>query len=200
MLNRVSILAMFLLAPTLMAATCDSPTAGYNYAALSDRCRGRFQLDSGDQIRVYVWNEPNHSRDEVLVGPDGKITLPLLGDIHAAGLSIGELSKVVKRKVQTFVPNPRVDVSLVRARSYNVYVMGEVQRPGSYTAQSRLNVIKALSLAGGLSPYARKSRIVVLWKSPKGDVRIPFNYDEMLRGYNSDQNILLCRGDVIMVP
>jgi polysaccharide export outer membrane protein len=189
-----------LLSPFVLGGTCQSPTADYNYAALRDRCRGNFRLESGDITRVHVWNEPNHSRDEVLVRPDGKISLPLIGDIQAAGLTIGELAKLIKRKVVTFVPNPRVDVSLVRARSYQVYVMGEVRRPGSYTAQSRLNVVQVLSLAGGLTPYAKDGDIVIVWKSPKGEVRIPFNYGEMLKGINPQQNIFLCRGDIVLVP
>jgi polysaccharide export outer membrane protein len=200
MRNRAWTAALLLLAPFSLAVTCESPTATFDYNALRDRCRGSFRLESGDVVRVNVWNEPNHSRDEVLVRPDGKISLPLLEDIQAAGLTVSELSLVVKRKVQTYVPSPRVDVSLVRARSYQVYVMGEVRRAGAITAQSPINVVQALSLAGGLTAYAKEDSIVVLWKSPRGDVRIPFSYGEMVKGVTPEQNITLCRGDIILVP
>ncbi len=200
MRKRLVFLLIVLAALSSTGATCGSLTSDYNYRALKDRCRGTFRLESGDVVRVHVWNEPNHSRDQVLVRPDGKISLPLLGDILAAGLTVSELEKVVKRKIQTFVPNPRVDVSLVTARSYRVYVMGEVRRSGSYTAQSQLDVVQALSLAGGLTPFAKRDRVVIVWKSPKGEVRIPFNYDEVLKGINQAQNITLCRGDTVMVP
>ena len=200
MWKRLSFLVIIPVALASLGATCGSPTGGYNYEALKERCRGTFRLESGDVVRVHVWNEPNHSRDQVLVRPDGKISLPLVGDILAAGLTIAELSKVIKRKIQTFVPNPRVDVSLVTARSYRVYVMGQVRRSGSFTAQSKLNVVKALALAGGLTPFAKADRMVIVWKSPKGEVRIPFNYDEVLKGINQAQNITLCRGDTVMVP
>ena len=200
MWKRFSFLVIVPLCWACLGATCSSPTSSYDYAALKDRCKGTFRLESGDVVRVHVWNEPNHSRDQVLVRPDGKISLPLVGDIVASGLTIGELSQVVKRKIQTFVPNPRVDVSLITARSYRVYVMGEVRRSGSYTAQSKLDVVQALSLSGGLTPFAKRERIVVVWKSPKGEVRIPFNYAEALKGINQAQNITLCRGDTVMVP
>ena len=194
------LLPLLLLALFCLGATCSSPTRDYNYAALKDRCKGNFRLESGDVVRVHVWNEPNHSRDQVLVRPDGKISLPLVGDILASGLTIGELSKVVKRKIQTFVPKPRVDVSLVTARSYRIFITGEVRRSGSYTSNAQLNVVQALSMAGGLSPFAKRSRVVIIWNSPKGEVRIPFNYDEVLKGDNSKQNITLCRGDTVLVP
>ncbi len=184
-----------------MAASCGAPsTADFNYGALQNRCQGNFQLESGDVVRVYVWNEPNHSRDAVLVRPDGKISLPLVGDVHAAGLTVRQLSQTVKAKVQAFVPNPRVDVSLVTARSYQIFVMGEVRTPGTFTPQSQINVLQALSLAGGFSPFAKRDRIQVVWKSSKGEVRIPFNYDEVLAGKNQEQNLVLCRGDTVLVP
>ena len=200
MCKSVSFLLVIALSLACMGATCGSLTSRFPYDKLKGRCEGTFRLESGDVVRVHVWNEPNHSRDQVLVRPDGKISLPLVGDILAAGLTITELSKVIKRKIQTFVPNPRVDVSLVTARSYRVYVMGQVRRSGSFTAQSKLNVVKALALAGGLTPFAKGDSVVIVWKSPDGEKRIPFNYDEVLKGINQAQNITLCRGDTVMVP
>jgi polysaccharide biosynthesis/export protein len=183
-----------------MGATCDSPTRNFNFGELKDRCNGLFRLESGDVIRVHVWNEPNHSRDQVLVRPDGKISLPLVGDIQAAGMTIRDAGNVIKRKVQAFVPNPRVDVSLVTARSYMFFVMGEVRRTGMFSSQSQVDVLQALSHAGGFTPFAKTDRIFIIWKSPKGERRIPFSYDEVIKGIASEQNIQLCRGDVVMVP
>jgi polysaccharide export outer membrane protein len=183
-----------------LGATCNSATSDFNYGALQNRCHGSYQLESGDVVRVHVWNEPNHSRDAVLVRHDGKISLPLLGDVHAAALTIRQLAQAVKARVQTFVPNPRVDVSLVTARSYQIFVMGEVRTPGTFTPQSQINVLQALSLAGGFSPFAKRDRIQVIGKSPNGEVRIPFNYDEVLKGAMQEQNLVLCRGDTVLVP
>ena len=194
-------IALALLAAQLsLGATCQEKGRRFDYASLKDRCRGNFRLESGDVIRVHVWNEPNHSRDQVLVRPDGKISLPLVGDIHAAGLTVEDLARVTRRKVESFVPNPRVDVSLVRAQSYQVYVMGEVQRSGSFISQSPINVVQALSLAGGLTPFAKAEGIFIIWNGPDGEKRIPFNYDQVLRGKHPEQNITLCRGDTVIVP
>ena len=198
---RTSLLLVATVAGCLsLAATCSSPTADFNYGALRNRCQGSFRLESGDIVRVQVWNEPNHSRDAVLVRPDGKISLPLIGDLSAAGNTVRELGELVKRKLQNFVPNARVDVSLSRALSYQIFVMGEVRSPGTFTPMSQVNVVQALSLAGGFTPFAKKDRVTIIWKSEKGEVRIPFSYDEVLKGQNSDQNVLLCRGDTVLVP
>jgi polysaccharide export outer membrane protein len=175
-------------------------TGSFNYNALKNRCKGNFQLESGDVIRVNVWNEPNHSREQVLVRPDGKISLPLVGDVNAAGTTINQITRVIQRKVTAFVPNPRVDVSLVSARSYQIYVMGEVRRPGTFTPQSQVNVVQALSLAGGFTPFAKRNEMWIIWNSPKGEVRIPFNYEEVLAGKQLQQNLILCRGDTVLVP
>lgn len=177
-----------------------SATAGFNYRPLKDRCRGSFRLESGDVLRVNVWNEPNHSADSVLVRPDGKISLPLIGDVTAAGKTVRELQRVVADKVKTYVPNPRVDVSLRTARSYQIYVMGEVRRPGTFTPQSQVNVVQALSLAGGFTAFAKRDQITIIWKTPRGERRIPFNYDEVLAGKRTEQNLTLCRGDTVLVP
>lgn len=183
-----------------LGATCNSASRHFDYHSIKNRCQGSFLLESGDVVRVNVWNEPNHSRDAVLVRPDGKISLPLVGDLQAAGLSVRELGLAVRTKLQAFVPNPRVDVSLVTARSYQIYVMGEVRNPGTFGPQSPVNVLQALSMAGGFTPFARRDRVTVVWKSPNGELRIPFNYDEVLRGARAEQNVMLCRGDTVVVP
>jgi polysaccharide export outer membrane protein len=198
MTQRPHAFAMLLLAPLLGCNGVD--TGSFNYGALKNRCQGNFRLESGDVIRVNVWNEPNHSRDQVLVRPDGKISLPLVGDVNAAGTTIHQITRVIQRKVTAFVPNPRVDVSLVSARSYQIYVMGEVRRPGTFTPQSQVNVVQALSLAGGFTAFAKRNAMWIIWNSPKGEVRIPFNYDEVLSGKRLEQNLILCRGDTVLVP
>jgi len=183
-----------------LTACGPSPTRDFNYRALQDRCKGSFRLEAGDVVTVNVWNEPNHSRDQVLVRPDGKISLPLINDVLAAGLTILELKEVITRKVTSFVPKPRVDVSLRTARSYQIYVMGQVQRTGTFTPRSPVNVLQALALAGGLTPFAKRDGIKIVWKSPRGEQRIPFNYEEVVRGTRTRQNLTLCRGDMVLVP
>ena len=183
-----------------MGGTCSSPSQSFDYSGVKNRCPGSFLLESGDVVRVNVWNEPNHSRDAVLVRPDGKISLPLVGDISAAGLSVHALGNVVRSRLQAFVPSPRVDVSLVTARSYQIYVMGEVRNPGTFSPQAPVNVLQALSMAGGFTAFARRDRITVVWNSAKGESRIPFDYEEVLKGSFPEQNVTLCRGDTVVVP
>ncbi len=191
---------ILILAVALLASACTSHTQGFKYSKLKDRCVGSFLLESGDVVRVSVWKEPNHSRDQVLVRPDGQISLPLLGDIKAAGMTIPQLTKDVQVRLKKFVPDPRVDLSLVTARSYQVFVMGQVARSGGFTSQAPMSVLEALARAGGLSPFAKSSEIFIIWKTSSGELRIPFNYDEILTGVRRDQNIRLCRGDIVMVP
>jgi polysaccharide biosynthesis/export protein len=193
------LVAATLAATIFLGGTCSSPTADFNYGALKNRCQGNFQLESGDVVRVHVWNEPNHSREAVLVRPDGKISLPLIGDVQAAGLSVRGMGDAVKARLQSFVPNARVDVSLVTARSYQIFVMGEVRSPGTFTPQSQINVVQALSLAGGFTPFAKKDRVTIVGKGERGEVRIPFSYDEILKNQTTEQNVILCRGDTVLV-
>jgi polysaccharide biosynthesis/export protein len=200
LMTRLSLMLALAAALMSLGGTCSSPTEGFDYSKVKNRCQGSFLLESGDIIRVNVWNEPNHSRDGVLVRPDGKISLPLVGDLQAAGLSIHDLTTAVRGRVQAFVPSPRVDVSLVTARSYQIYVIGEVRNPGTFGPQSPVNVLQALSMAGGFTPFAKRDRVTVVWNTGKGEARIPFNYDEVLRGELSTQNVILCRGDTVVVP
>ena len=197
-ISMKTILPLMLIA--LSATGCPTATRDYKYGALKDRCPQSFRLEAGDVIRVSVWKEPNHSRARVLVRPDGKISLPLIGDIPAARTTITQVSKEIQIKLKTFVPDPRVDVALISTRSYQIYVMGEVRNPGTFTPQTQVNVVQALSLAGGFSPFARKDALWVIWNSPEGEKRIPFSYTEVLKGERMKQNILLCRGDTVLVP
>lgn len=190
-------LALALLIP---GTGCGSHTAGFDYTLLKNRCQGDFHLESGDVIRVNVWNEPNHSRDQVLIRPDGMFSLPLVGEFRAAGRTLAVLTAEVQEKLKTLLPNPRVDISLVNQRSYQVFVMGEVQRSGPFTAQAPMDVLQALARAGGLSPYAKRDKIFIIWKGPAGEQRIPFNYEEVMAGIRPEQNIILCRGDMLLVP
>jgi len=201
MRDLTSVVIAALAASLSLGASCNtSSTKHFDYAAMKKRCQGSFRLESGDVVRVQVWNEPNHSREAVLVRPDGRISLPLVGDIAAADLTIGQLAESVRVRLQAFVPRPRVDVSLVTARSYQVFVMGEVRAPGSFAPPSQVNVLQALSMAGGFTPFAKRDRITIVWQTPQGETRIPFNYDEVLQGLRPEQNLSLCRGDTVMVP
>jgi polysaccharide biosynthesis/export protein len=155
-----------------------------------------FLLGPEDVLEVTVWRNQDLSRT-VVVRPDGKISLPLVGDVQASGLSASQVAEIKE--------NPNVSVSVREVNSYFVYVLGEVQRPGKYPIKSYATVLQGVSLAGGFTNFAAKNRMAVLRTVTKssGDqhqVRIPVPYDELVSGRGEIENFILKSGDTIVVP
>jgi polysaccharide export outer membrane protein len=136
---------------------------------------------------------------EVVVRPDGKISLPMLNDIPAAGLTPEQLSATVIEAATKFIRDPGVTVIVKEIRSSKVYIVGEVGRPGTIQLGSEWNVLQALAEAGGLLEHANKGDIVVVRSVNGKEERFKFNYNDVLRGRNSQQNIKLLPGDTILV-
>jgi polysaccharide export outer membrane protein len=134
----------------------------------------------------------------VPVRPDGKISLPLLNDVQAAGLSAQELRDVLAQKLGAYMPNPEVSVIVTGINSFKVSLIGEVARPGRLELRSWTTVLDALALAGGFTQFASRSKIVILQPDGKGMKRIPFNYNKALDG--EQENFYLRNGDIILVP
>lgn len=154
-----------------------------------------FVIGPEDVLMVRVWREPEHS-GIVTVRPDGKITLPLLGDIQAGGLTPDQLDRQITQSLSKLINNPDVIVSVQAVRSKRYYVTGEVNKPGAYPLVVPTTVLEALSLAGGFRDFANKKNITVL----RGNKRFKFNYNDVIKGKNLDQNIKLENGDFILVP
>ena len=153
-----------------------------------------------DVLQVTVWKNDNLSR-VVPVRPDGKISLPLLHDVQAAGLTTMQLRDKVSKALAEFMPNPEVSVIVTDIRSFRVSVMGEVQRPGVLLLKSSTTVLEAIAMAGGFRDFASPSKIVVVRKDAAGQTqKIPFNYNKAIRNGEVEDNILLKTGDVIVVP
>jgi polysaccharide export outer membrane protein len=153
-----------------------------------------------DVLQVTVWKNDNLSR-VVPVRPDGKISLPLLHDVQAAGLTAMQLRDKVSRALAEFMPNPEVSVIVTDIRSFRVSVMGEVQRPGVLLLKSSTTVLEAIAMAGGFRDFASPSKIVVVRRDPAGQTqKIPFNYNKAIRNGETEDNIVLKTGDVIVVP
>jgi polysaccharide export outer membrane protein len=152
-----------------------------------------------DVLAVTVWKEPDFS-GQVAVRPDGKISLPLINDIQASGLKPVELSSELVEKLKTYVTDPRVTVTVTSINSQRFYALGEVVRQGAFTLQPNMTVLQGLSTAGGLSEFAASKKIYVLRMESGKQVKLPFNYKEVLRGRNSEQNVVLKKGDTIVVP
>jgi polysaccharide export outer membrane protein len=151
-----------------------------------------------DVLNISVWKNEALTRT-VPVRPDGKISMPLLHDVHAAGLTAMQLRDKLATALAEFIPNPDVSVIVSEVRSFRVSVMGEVHKPGVLYFKSDATVLEALAMAGGFRDFASPSRIVVVRKDASGKtVRIPFNYHRAVK--SDGENIALKTGDVIVVP
>ena len=157
-----------------------------------------YTLGPGDVIHISIWKDESLTRD-VIVRPDGKFSFPLVGDISAQGLTVEELKHTLKNGLKRYIPRASVSVE-VKQTSYKVFVIGKVNRPGEFLINQYTDVMQALSLAGGLTPYASESSIQVLRRTNGKQHVYPFSYRDILNGEDLERNIILQRGDVVMVP
>jgi len=155
-----------------------------------------YLIGLGDVLRITVWKEPDLTLD-VTVRLDGMITVPLLGDVQAAGRVPSQLAGTLVTDLRRFIENPRVTVSVTQATSARIYVVGQMVRPGEFPLSGRMTVLKALALAGGFKEFAKSESIVIVREDQKV---IPFNYKHVGEGKDMSQNVLLAAGDTIVVP
>lgn len=158
-----------------------------------------YKIGPQDLLRIDVWKEPEITRT-VPVRPDGKISLPLLNDVQAAGLTPMELSGVIGDGLKKYITNPQVTVTVSEINSRRVYVSGEVVRAGAFPLLPNMTVLQALSSSGGFSQFAKLKGIYVLRVEEGKQVKHSFNYRDVVSGKAPEQNILLQPGDVIVVP
>lgn len=160
------------------------------------RTDAAYRIGVDDVLNITVWD--NKEADQtVFVRPDGKISLPLVNDVQAAGLTPTELRDVLTKRLTDFVPNPEVSVIVADVRSFKVSVIGEVARPSRYELKSWTTVADALALAGGFTQFAARSRIVILRPEGQTMKRIPFNYNKLA---GEQDNFYLRNGDIVLVP
>jgi polysaccharide export outer membrane protein len=152
-----------------------------------------------DVIDISVWKEPDLSRS-VPVRPDGKISLPLLNDVQAAGLTPTQLGTQISANLTKYVTDPQVTVIVSQINSQRIYILGEVTKPGAFTLIPDMNVLQALSNAGGLTAFANSKKVYILRQSNAKQQKIPFNYKDVISGKDPGQNIALKAGDTIVVP
>jgi len=157
-----------------------------------------YVLGCGDTLRVTVWRHEEASTDAVIM-PDGKISLPLVGDMAAAGLTVDELKDELNRKYSEYITEPHITITVKETNSLKIYVLGEVTRPGEFKLNSYTDVLQAISMAGGFTIYANKSTIYIIRKEGDKKIKISFNYNEVVAGKNLNQNIPLKPGDIIVV-
>jgi len=157
-----------------------------------------YMLGCGDTLKVTVWRHEEASADAVIM-PDGKTSLPLVGEVDAAGLTVDELKDELNRKYSEYITEPHITITIKETNSLKIYVLGEVTHPGEFKLNSYTDVLQAISMAGGFTIYANKSNIDIIRKEGDKKIKINFNYNEVVKGKNLAQNIPLKAGDVIVV-
>jgi polysaccharide biosynthesis/export protein len=158
-----------------------------------------YLLRAGDTLTVSVWKE-TELQAEVLIRPDGGISFALAGDVPAAGHTVAELAAAVQTKVREFIPDAVVTVAVKTALGNQIFVVGKVNKPGNFLLSGPIDVMQALSLAGGVTPFAATNSIRVLRRSGEHITSLPFHYRQVSNGRKLDQNILLQSGDTVVVP
>lgn len=163
-----------------------------------------FLLGPEDVLEVSVWRNQDLSRI-VVVRPDGKISLPLIGDVQASGLNASQVAVKIAARLAEFKENPNVSVSLKEVNSYFIYVLGEVLKPGKYPLKSYVTVLQGVSMAGGFTPLASKSQMQVIRtrtneNGTENQIRIPVPYNQLISGKGEIENFILKSGDTIVVP
>ena len=158
-----------------------------------------YRISAEDVIEISVWKEPDLQR-EAIVRPDGGISFPLVGNVQAAGLTPQELEETIRAGIETFIPDAVVTVSVLEVRGMRIYVTGKVRSPGQFVVGRYVDVVQAITLAGGLTPFANTSNIQIIRREGPQEQVFEFNYDQIERGRNMSQNIMLESDDVVLVP
>ncbi len=159
-----------------------------------------YTVQPGDVLHVAVWKEEDLTVD-VLVRPDGHFSFPLAGDIDGNGKNAQQITAELSKKIQKYIPDPVITVSVVQILGNKIFVIGKVNAPGEFIMSHDIDVMQAMSMAGGAATFAGLNKIKILRRDDKGkQTAIPFRYADVEAGRNLDQNILLKPGDVVVVP
>lgn len=158
-----------------------------------------YLVQPGDLLHISVWGEEGLDQD-VLVRPDGGFSFPLAGDVSAVGKTVDELRQEVTDRLARYIPGSVVTVAVREINGNKIYVLGQVNKPGEFIVNPSVNVMQALSMAGGMTPFASSNEIIVLRGQGKQQTATPFRYADVVRGRNLEQNIELIAGDIVVVP
>src|SRR5881628_688330 len=156
-------------------------------------------IQPNDILEIFVWKEPDLTR-KILVRPDGRISFPLVQDMQAGGISPGELKDRIEKKLKEYIDSPNVTIIVEAIQSYKVFVTGKVQKPGSLLVEKPITVLQALAMAGGFQEFAKSSEMTVIRNHGSENFVFPFDYGQVVKGKNGNQNLLLKSGDVVVVP
>jgi len=156
-------------------------------------------IGPGDVLDISVWKDETLTRT-VVVLPDGKISFPLIGEVLAEGKTVAQLKKEIETRLSTYVPDVTLSFEVKQVNSMLIYVIGRVNNPGRFLLNTNVNVLQALSMGGGLNPFAKRDKIKVFRLQGDKTQIFRFNYDEVVEGKGLEQNIVLKKGDVVVVP
>ncbi len=187
-----SMLVFFLMSFLLNGHADNANTSQGNHTS-------KYLLTAGDVLDVSVWQEEGLQK-QVLIAPDGTISFPLAGIFQAAGRTLMEVQKELEKRLASYLAEPVVNVALLNNNGNVVFVIGKVNKPGQFMVQRPVDVMQALSLAGGLTPFADSDDIKVLRRGPAELKVFEFDYDEVSSGEDLRQNIILQAGDTVVVP
>jgi polysaccharide export outer membrane protein len=187
----------------LSSRALQTSTAGASIADASPATKphdAAYKIGSSDVLAITVWKEPEVSRS-IPVRPDGKISLPLVGELQAAGRTPLELERDISGKLKAYITNPDVNVMVQQINSEKFNVLGRVAHSGSYPLSTDTTVLDAIATAGGFLDFAKETGVYVLRSTPgSGQKRLAFNYKDVIKGKHPEQNIKLEPGDTVVVP
>ena len=183
------------------AVAAQNQTAGKDAtdASTSIVATPEYKVQPGDVLEISVWKEKDLQR-EVIIRPDGGLSFPLVGDIQTEGKNVEQLRKEITQRLSKYIPDPVVTVATKQAQGNVIFVTGRVNKPGSFISFRNLDVMQALSLAGGITPFASANSIKILRRVNGVETAIPFKYGQVEGGRKLKQNIFLQSGDVVVVP
>lgn len=167
-------------------ATTNNPVEGY-------------RIGPGDVLSISVWNNQELTK-VVKVLPDGTISFPLIGEITVLDMTVSQVAKSLREKLEPYASDPQLSVEVQQTNSLLVYVIGKVNRPGHFPYSGNIDALQALAMAGGLNPFAKRSDIKIMRTEKDGKKEFSFDYDAVIEGKGLNQNIQLKRGDVVVVP
>ncbi len=159
-----------------------------------------YKIGPGDVMEISVYGEESLNRKDLVVRPDGKTSFPLVGDVQVGGLTTVQAKEALEQSLHEYIPGAVAAVSVLQLGSLQYYVVGKVTKPGMYNVSKPLTVLQALAMAGGLTTFAKESQIVILRNVGKETVTLPFNYKKIKKGQGLEENIVMERGDVVVVP
>jgi polysaccharide export outer membrane protein len=158
-----------------------------------------YRVGPSDVLSVVVWKQPDLSVGQIPIRPDGFISLPLVGEIKVAGLTTVEIKEAITERMKEYVTDPNVTVIVIQVNYPVAFVIGGVNRPGPVQIRQDTTMLQLVAMAGGFSPFANKSHVHLLRREGGKEVRIRFNYDQVVKGKHLEQNVIVRPGDVIVV-